>query len=92
MNSATDISAINKLPRDRYGAFDVRQVLSLELQVQVTAFLGDAVKAGHLPEPFITGTIFDLIEFSSPAWPAPTNNRKIYHTAWAAIKPANARP
>jgi hypothetical protein len=55
MNSAIGISAINKLPRDQYGALDLRQVLPLELQAQVTEFLGAAVKAGRLPEPFITG-------------------------------------
>lgn len=32
MNSAIGISTINKLPRDQYGALDVRQALSLELQ------------------------------------------------------------
>ena len=55
MNSAIGISSINKLPRDQYGALEACQVLSLELQAQVTAFLSAAVKAGHLPQPFITG-------------------------------------
>lgn len=55
MNSAIGISPTNKLPRDQYGALNLRQVLSTELQTQVAAFLNDAVNAGHLPRPFITG-------------------------------------
>lgn len=55
MNSAIGISAINTLPRDQYGALDLRHALSSELQAQVAAFLNAAVKAGHLPQPFITG-------------------------------------
>ena len=55
MNSAIGISPINQLPRDQYGALALHLVLPAELQTQVSAFLSDAVKAGHLPRPFITG-------------------------------------
>ncbi len=55
MNSAIGFSVINKLPRDQYGALDLSHVLSLELQAQVTTFLDEAIKVGHLPRPFITG-------------------------------------
>lgn len=55
MNSAIDISPTNTLPRDEYGALDLHPVLSAELLTQVSALLNDAVKAEHLPRPFIVG-------------------------------------
>lgn len=54
MNSAIANSPKNSLPRDEYGALDLRRVLSPELQAQASAFLGSAVKAGLLPAPFAT--------------------------------------
>jgi len=55
MNKAIDISTTDTLQRDQYGALNLRQVLPPELQAQVAAFTAAAVKAGLLPEPFITG-------------------------------------
>ena len=54
MNKAIDISALNTLQRDQYGALDLPLVLSTELRTQVSAFVRDVVKAGHLPAPFVT--------------------------------------
>lgn len=53
MNSATSIPAANSLPRDEYGALDLHRVISAELRTQVSVFVSDAVKAGHLPAPFV---------------------------------------
>jgi hypothetical protein len=55
MHSPVGNSPINSLPRDQYGALSLRLVLSSELQTQASAFVNDAVKAGHLPRPFIAG-------------------------------------
>lgn len=55
MNKSIVISTINALQRDQYGALNLRQVLSPELQTQVAAFTAAAVKAGLLPESFIAG-------------------------------------
>lgn len=52
MNSAIANSPDNSLHRDEYGALNLRQVLSPELQTQASAFLDSAVKAGLLPAPF----------------------------------------
>lgn len=54
MNSATSIPATNILPRDEYGALNLRQALTAEQQAQVVVFLDSAVKAGLLPAPFVT--------------------------------------
>lgn len=77
MNSAIGISPTNQLPRDEYGALALHRVLPAELQTQVSAFLSDAVKAGHLPRPFITGNakefeclnldIYDVLVFRGKA-------------------------
>lgn len=54
MNSPSSITAVNELPRNDYGALDLRLVLTVEQQAQVAAFLDSAVKADLLPAPFIT--------------------------------------
>ncbi len=54
MNPATSNSPASPLQRDQYGALSLHQVLSSEMQTQVSVFLNDAVKAGHLPQPYIT--------------------------------------
>ena len=54
MNPAICSSAVNELPRDRYGALKMSEVLSPDLQVQVKALLDEASRAGHLPVPFMT--------------------------------------
>ncbi len=54
MNSKIAASPINYLPRDEYGALNLRLVLSAEQQAQVAAFLSSAVKDGLLPAPFVT--------------------------------------
>ncbi len=54
MNSAICNSIINELPRDKYGALKMSEVLSSELQVQVKALLDEAINAGHLPAAFIS--------------------------------------
>lgn len=55
MNKAIDISALNTLQRDQYGALHLRRHLSPELQAQVAQFMANAIKAGLLPQPFISG-------------------------------------
>ena len=54
MNSAIAAPPINCLPRDEYGALNLRLVLSSEQQIQVSQLLKDAVKDGLLPAPFVT--------------------------------------
>ena len=54
MNSIVKVSAIEGLPRDEYGALNLRLVLSAEQEAQVAAFLSAAVKANLLPAPFAT--------------------------------------
>ena len=48
MNSPSSITAVNELPRNDYGALDLRLVLTVEQQAQVAAFLDSAVKADLL--------------------------------------------
>lgn len=60
MNKAINNSTLNTLQRDQYGALNLRQVLPPELQAQVAAFTAAAIKAGLLPEPFITD---DALEY-----------------------------
>jgi hypothetical protein len=54
MSSTICISAIKELPRNEYGALEISQVLSKEQQNQTKALMNAAIKAGHLPAPFIT--------------------------------------
>lgn len=54
MNSIVSFAAVIGLPRNEYGALNLRLVLTVEQQAQVVAFLDSAVKAGLLPAPFIT--------------------------------------
>ncbi|MFM9433517.1 hypothetical protein ACFDR9_000558 [Janthinobacterium sp. CG_23.3] len=54
MNAAIADSTNSSLPRNEYGALNLHAVLSAELQTQVSAFVKDAVNAGHLSAPFVT--------------------------------------
>jgi hypothetical protein len=47
-------SAIVELPRNEYGALEISKILSAEQRVQAMALINAAVKAEHLPAPFVT--------------------------------------
>ena len=55
LNLAIDMSPVNKLRRDEYGALDLPLVLTTELHTQVSALLNDTVNARYLPRPFSKG-------------------------------------
>jgi hypothetical protein len=47
-------SAIAELPRNEYGALEMSKILSVEQRVQAMTLIDAAIKAAHLPAPFVT--------------------------------------